>query len=160
VSRTETLATSLPARLRPTPAPPPDVTPSPEAAPDPLQHARAHAERGDPTTAPRPHDAHLPASPFQRAAYVLRAWLPTQQGRPRRALEDASRALLLERTNVHAHLVRVAALLALGEHDEARRALRRTRRQLDAVHVDEATRGELEATWSSLATVAGRTAPG
>lgn len=160
VSRTETFATSLPARLRPTPTPPPDVTPSPEAAPDPLQHARALADRGDATTALRLLDEHLRASPFQSAAYVLRAWLHKQQGRPRRALEDANRALLLERTNVHAHLVRVAALLALGEHDEARRALRRTRRQLDAVHVDEATRGELEATWSSLATVAGRTAPG
>lgn len=127
---------------------------------DALRHARALADRGEAPAALRVLDEHLSAHPFEGEAYVLRALLHQQQRRHRHALEDVNRALLLDRANVQAHLVRVASLLALGEHDEVERALRRARRQLDALPPDdEGPRRDLEAAWSSLATIAKRGTP-
>lgn len=136
-----------PAR-RPTPeaplkAPPQGPAPATPAPPErevrtAAARAREHADRGDTAGALALLEQALREDPLDARAYLLRAQLAQASGQHQRALEDARRALFLDRELVFAHLVLAPSAWALGRRDTARQALRNAREALS--RMDPGTR--------------------
>lgn len=132
-------AAARPEPPRPPPPPPapaaaPPPPPEPEAAappelppPTPAARAQELADRGDTAGALRAVDEALRLDPLDAGAYLLRAQLSQVSGQHQRVLDDARRALLLDRDQVFAHVVMAPSAWALGQRDTARQAVRNAR---------------------------------
>jgi chemotaxis protein methyltransferase CheR len=122
--------------------------PGPDTA-EALARARALGDTGHTGAALAALDDAITCEPLAAEAYLLRAALRQAQGDHCGAIEEARRALLLDRTLAYAHVIAASSHAALGERDRARRALRNARAIL-AMLADDARVAGISATAAEL----------
>lgn len=135
----------------PTAPAPPDPAPAPARHPLPpssepdaaeaLARARAWADQGESARALDAADALTRDHPLLAEGWLLRGLLRQATGRHAQALDDARRALLLDRRLVFAHLLAAPSSLALGDEASARRSLRNARAALSSLPPDREVPG-------------------